>query len=88
MRRTTRPSAMKKHSQHNQIDGNNRSSTGRERHMTTRRTSDLQIPESVAEAYRRVECLVTHGDNTSLEELQGAVEYLLDKVIAARSKPG
>jgi len=56
--------------------------------MTTRRTSDVQIPESVAEAYRRVESLVTLGGKTSLEELQGAVEYLLDKVILARSKPG
>ena len=56
--------------------------------MNTRRTSDLQIPETVAEAYRRVESLITHGDHTSLEELQGAVEYLLDKIIAARSKPG
>jgi hypothetical protein len=44
----------------------------------------LQIPESVAEAYDRVESLVTRDRKISLEQLQGAVEYLLDRVKAAR----
>jgi hypothetical protein len=83
---------MKKRSHHEQIDRNDRSSTGRERHMIAKRTSEMQIPEqapeSVAEAYRRVESLVMRGGITPLEELQGAVEYLLDRVKAARRLNG
>ncbi len=84
MRKTTRPSAMNKHSLHKQVDSKTIDPLPGEPHMTTGPTADLQMPESVAEAFRRVEALVTHGGNTSLEELQGAVEYLLDKVKAAR----
>ena len=62
---------MKKRSHHEQLDRNNRSSTGRERHIIAWQTSDVQIPESVAEAYRRVETLMSPNRNISLEELQG-----------------
>lgn len=60
--------------------------------MIAKRTSEMQIPEqapeSVAEAYRMVESLVMRGGITPLEELQGAVEYLLDRVKAARRLNG
>ncbi len=46
------------------------------------------IPESIAEAHRRLQSLFERGGDVSLEELQGAVEYLLDKVKAARGING
>ena len=52
--------------------------------MISRRTFASQIPESVAEAYDGVESIVASDRDASLEELQGAVEYLLDRVKAAR----
>ncbi len=54
--------------------------------MSSRRILILasQIPESVAEAYDGVQSLVAPDGSASLEELQGAVEYLLDTVKAAR----
>jgi hypothetical protein len=75
---------MKKRLHHEQIDRNNRSSTMGERHMIARPIVEPQVPESVAEAHDRVQSLVERGRNVSLEELQGAVEYLLDTVKAAR----
>jgi hypothetical protein len=73
---------------HKQIDRNNRSSTKGERHMIARSTSVSLIPESIAEAHHRVQSLVEKGADMSREELQGAVEYLLDRVKAARGLNG
>lgn len=42
------------------------------------------MPAAVARAYERVHLLVARDTNVSLEEMQGAVEYLLDKIRAAR----
>ena len=56
--------------------------------MSARRILVSQIPESVADAYDGVQSLVTPDGSASLEELQGAVEYLLDRVKAARSLDG
>lgn len=56
--------------------------------MIARRVFEPQIPESVAEAYDGVQSLVRRDGAASLEELQGAVEYLLDKVKAARGLDG
>jgi hypothetical protein len=52
--------------------------------MIARSISVPPIPESVTEAHDRVQFLFERGSDVSLEELQGAVEYLLDKVKAAR----
>jgi hypothetical protein len=52
--------------------------------MISRSASDSQIPPSVAEAYDGVQSLVARDSTASLEELQGAVEYLLTKVMEAR----
>jgi hypothetical protein len=52
--------------------------------MNSRRIFASQVPESVAEAYDGVQSVVARDGAASLEELQGAVEYLLDKVKAAR----
>ena len=54
--------------------------------MSVRRIFALQIPESVAVAYDGVQSLVSNDGSASLEELQGAVEYLLDRVKAARGR--
>lgn len=56
--------------------------------MSARRSLVSQIPESVADAYDGVQSLVTPDGSASLEELQGAVEYLLDRVKAARGLDG
>ena len=56
--------------------------------MSAKRTLISQIPESVAEAYDGVQSLVAPDGSASLEELQGAVEYLLDTVKAARCLDG
>jgi hypothetical protein len=47
-----------------------------------------RIPESVAAAYDGVQAVVAPDGSASLEELQGAVEYLLDRVKAARGLDG
>ncbi len=52
--------------------------------MGVRHLVRSQIPESVAEAYDGVQSIVAPDGSKSLEELQGAVEYLLDRVKAAR----
>ena len=52
--------------------------------MSAKRMPISQIPESVAEAYDGVQAIVAPDGSASLEELQGAVEYLLDTVKAAR----
>jgi hypothetical protein len=52
--------------------------------MISRRIFASWIPESVAEAYDGVQSLVACDGTASLEELQGAVEHLLDTVKAAR----
>ncbi len=52
--------------------------------MIARRIFEPQILESVAQAYDGVQVLVGPDSAASLEELQAAVEYLLDKVKAAR----
>lgn len=52
--------------------------------MSARHIFASQIPESVAEAYDGVQSLVAPDGSASLEELQGAVEYLLDTVKAAQ----
>ena len=77
---------MKKRSCHEPIDRNNRSSNTRTPHMTARTISVSNIPESIAQAYEKVRALVERRGNLSLDELQGAVEYLLDIVKAARSQ--
>ncbi len=46
------------------------------------------IPESIVRAYDRLQSVFQRGGDLSLEELQGAVEYLLDKVKAARGING
>lgn len=51
-------------------------------------TAVKHIPESIAVAHHRVQSLVEKSADVSLEELQGAVEYLLDKVKAARGLNG
>jgi len=56
--------------------------------MSAKRMLISQIPESVAEAYDGVQSLVAPDGSASLEELQGAVEYLLDTVKAARCLDG
>jgi len=56
--------------------------------MIARRIFASQVPESVAEAYDSVRSVVARDGAASLEELQGAVEYLLDKVKAAREQDG
>ena len=56
--------------------------------MIARSTAVPHIPESIAEAHHRVQSLVEKGADISLEELQGAVEYLLDRVKAARGPNG
>ncbi|MGB0061357.1 hypothetical protein [Candidatus Binatus sp.] len=56
--------------------------------MSARRSLVSQIPESVADAYDGVQSLVRPDGSGSLEELQGAVEYLLDRVKAARGLDG
>jgi hypothetical protein len=56
--------------------------------VIARRIFKSQIPESVAEAYDSMQSLVKRDGNPSLEELQGAVEYLLDKLKAARGLNG
>jgi hypothetical protein len=59
-----------------------------ERHMSARHIFASQIPESVAEAYDGVQSLVATDGPASLEELQGAVEYLLDTLKAAQGFKG
>jgi thiamine biosynthesis protein ThiC len=56
--------------------------------MITQSVSVSQIPESIAEAHGRVQSLVERSGHVSLEELQAAVEYLLDIVKATRGKNG
>ncbi len=46
------------------------------------------IPESIGRAYDRLQSLFQSSSDVSLEELQGALEYLLDKVKAARGFNG
>ena len=56
--------------------------------MIAKRIADSQVPESVARAYDGVQSVLTRDGHASLEELQGAVEYLLDRVKAARGLEG
>jgi len=56
--------------------------------MNARSIFVQSIPESITEAQDRVQSLFERGGDVSLEELQGAVEYLLDKVKAARGING
>jgi hypothetical protein len=56
--------------------------------MSARHMFASQIPASVAEAYDGVQSIVAPDGSASLEELQGAVEYLLDRVKAARGLDG
>ena len=53
--------------------------------MIARRISKAQVPESIAQACDQVNSLLANTPDTSLEDLQGAVEYLLDTVKAART---
>ena len=46
------------------------------------------IPESIAKANHKFQALVEKDTDRSLEELQGAVEYLLERVKAARGLYG
>jgi hypothetical protein len=78
---------MKKRSHHKQINRKSRSSTG-ERHMIATSIFLPPIPESIPVAHNRVQSLFERGGDVSLEELQGAVEYLLDRVKAARGISG
>ena len=54
-------------------------------HSIARRILESQLPESVAEAYSGLQSVVARDGHASLEELQGAVEYLLDSVKSARA---
>lgn len=56
--------------------------------MIARRVSVSHIPESIVEAYGRVQSLVERSGPVSLEEVQAAVEYLLDIVKATRGENG
>ena len=56
--------------------------------MIASRISKTQIPESIAQACDQVNSLLAKIPDTSLEDLQGAVEYLLDTVKAARNSDG
>lgn len=56
--------------------------------MNARRIFESRLLESVAEAYSGVQSLVARDGHASLEELQAAVEYLLDHVKAARGLEG
>jgi hypothetical protein len=62
--------------------------TSAERDMIAGNRFKSQIPESVAEATDSLQSLVARDSDVSLEELQGAIEYLLDKVKAARGPNG
>jgi hypothetical protein len=77
---------MKKLSHH--LEQKNRTSTAGERHMNARSIFAPPISESIRKAYDRLQCLCERGGSVSLEELQGAVEYLLDKVKAERGLNG
>ncbi|MFZ0678984.1 hypothetical protein [Candidatus Binatus sp.] len=79
---------MKKRSHHEQSNRRNRSSTTAERHMIAESNAVGDIPESIGRAYERLQSLFQRGGDVSLEELQGAVEYLLDRVKAARGING
>ena len=46
------------------------------------------LPESIVQAHGRLQSLLERCGETSLDELQGAVEYLLDIVKAARGPNG
>ena len=52
--------------------------------MIAESNAAAQVPESIKKAYDRMQSIFQGGGYVSLEELQGAVEYLLDKVKAAR----
>jgi hypothetical protein len=84
----TRQCAMKKRTHHGKIDRFTRSSHRGKRNLNARAIFELQVPESVTKAYDSVQSLVKHEGDVSLEELQGAVEYLLDRVKAARGLNG
>ena len=56
--------------------------------MNARCIFESQLPESIAEAYSSVQSLVARDRHASLEELQGAVEYLLDTLKAAQGLKG
>ena len=56
--------------------------------MIARSTAVAHIPESISRAYDRLQSLLQRGGDVSFEEPQGAVEYLLDKVKAARGLTG
>jgi hypothetical protein len=79
---------MKKRSRHERINRENRSSILEKHHMIARRVSVSHIPESIVEAYGRVQSLVERSGPVSLEEVQAAVEYLLDIVKATRGENG
>ena len=79
---------MKKVTHHKLIDQNKRCCAEREPHMIVISISGPRIPESIAKAHDRVQSLVERSGDVSLEQLQGAVEYLLDTVKAARGLNG
>ena len=56
--------------------------------MIARSNAVAHIPESIGRAYDRLQSLFQGSGDVSLEELQGALEYLLDKVKAARGFNG
>jgi hypothetical protein len=64
------------------------STSGRMIQMIARRISKAQVPESIAQACDQLNSLLAHAPDTSLEDLQGAVEYLLDTIKAARNSDG
>jgi hypothetical protein len=79
---------MKKRSDHRKYDRRNRSSTTGEHDMIAGSNTVAHIPESIGRAYDRLQSLFQSSSDVSLEELQGALEYLLDKVKAARGFNG
>ena len=58
------------------------------RHMITSGVSISHLPESIVQAHGRLQSLLERRGETSLDELQGAVEYLLDIIKAARGLNG
>ena len=56
---------------------------GNNRNVSDPSSNDLDSSK-VEEAYRGVVAVMQRSQNASLEELQGAVEYLLDAIVTQR----
>jgi hypothetical protein len=78
----------KKRSHRKQIDRKNRSSAMGKHHMIISGVSISHLPESIVQANGRLQSLLEREDDISLDEVQGAVEYMLDIIKAARGPNG